>query len=78
MRVSNKVSVPSGSGDLCSGRMYWWPLNPPTDGGKYEMGLNTSNVNPELLRFVNRYDYSWVKAPLQTKEAAHRDDLATY
>lgn len=43
------------------------------------MGLNTSNVNPEVLRFVDRrYEYSWVKQPLQSKENAHQDDLADY
>ncbi|KAJ5619107.1 hypothetical protein N7510_003091 [Penicillium lagena] len=66
--------------DTCGCVLYWWPLQPPpTDGGEYKMGLNTSNVNPEVLRFVDRkYEYSWVKQPLRSKDTAHQDDLAEY
>jgi hypothetical protein len=80
MRVSQTIPVPFDWERLTQCRLYWWPLQPPpTDGGEYKMGLNTSNVNPEVLRFVDRkYGYSWVKQPLQSKETAHQDDLAEY
>lgn len=43
------------------------------------MGLNTNNVNPELLRFVDRkFEYSYLKVPLRSKDTAHPDDLAEY
>ncbi|RDW79838.1 hypothetical protein BP6252_04476 [Coleophoma cylindrospora] len=39
--------------DTCGCVLYWWPLQAPsTDGEEYKMGLNTSNVNPEVLRSV--------------------------
>lgn len=79
MRVSQTTPVPFDWARLTQCRLYWWPFEKPTDGGKYEMGINTSNMNPELLRFVDRkYEYSWVKAPIGSKEAAHPDDLAKY
>jgi hypothetical protein len=43
------------------------------------MGLNTNNVNPELLRFVDRkFEYSVLMSPLQSKDTAHPDDPAKY
>jgi len=43
------------------------------------MGLNTNNINPELLKFVDRkYEYSQMTQPLRSKDAAHPDDLAKY
>jgi hypothetical protein len=65
-------------------RCYWWPLRPPPkDGeegeGEYQMGLNTNNVNPEQLRFVDRkFEYSMLRTPLKETGEKHRDDLADY
>ena len=66
-------------------RCYWWPVKEPADGkeyedgGKFEMGLNTNNINPELLRFVDRkFEYSVLQSPLKKKDAAHPDDPAKY
>ena len=43
------------------------------------MGLNTNNVNPELLRFVDRkFEYSQMISPLRSKDTAHPDDPAKY
>lgn len=43
------------------------------------MGLNTNNINPELLKFVDRkYEYSMLRIPLRSKDVAHPDDLAKY
>lgn len=43
------------------------------------MELSTNNVNPELLRFVNRkVDYSALKSSLSLKDTAHPDDPAKY
>lgn len=43
------------------------------------MGLNTNNVDPELLRFVDRkFEYSYVLSPLRSKDAAHPEDRAKY
>jgi hypothetical protein len=43
------------------------------------MGLNTNNIDPELLKFVDRkFDYSQMKAPLKSKDTAHPDDAAKY
>jgi hypothetical protein len=80
MRVSQTIPVLFDQERLTSCRMYWWPLEPPpTDGGEYKMGINTSNMNPEVLKFVDRkYEYSWVKQPLRSKDTAHQDDLAEY
>jgi hypothetical protein len=66
--------------DVVHGRCYWWPIRPPsTDEEEYEMGLNTNNINPELLRFVDRkFDYSQMLIPLRSKDIAHSDDLAKY
>ncbi|GAB7337457.1 hypothetical protein MBLNU457_g2795t1 [Dothideomycetes sp. NU457] len=64
----------------CGCVCYWWPhRRPATDEGKHQMGLNTSNVNPDVLRFVDRkYEYSQMLAPLRSKDTAHPDDLAKY
>ncbi|TVY44178.1 hypothetical protein LSUB1_G003139 [Lachnellula subtilissima] len=66
--------------DNCGCVCYWWPIRPPsTDEGEYEMGLNTNNVNPELLRFVDRkFEYSVLISPLRSKDTAHPDDPAKY
>jgi hypothetical protein len=66
--------------DVVYGRCYWWPIGPPpTDEGEYKMGLNTNNVNPELLRFVDRkFEYSVLMSPLRSKDTAHPDDPAKY
>lgn len=43
------------------------------------MGLNTNNINPELLRFVDRkFEYSVLMSPLRSKDTAHPDDQARY
>ena len=43
------------------------------------MGLNTNNVDPEALKFLERrYDFSWLKAPVKSKGVAHAEDLAQY
>jgi len=63
-------------------RCYWWPLQPPPptdDGGEYQMGVNTNNMDPEVLRYVDRrFEYSVLKSPLRSKDAAHAEDRATY
>jgi hypothetical protein len=62
-------------------RCYWWPTNrpPPTDGGEHQMGLNTNNINPELLKFVDRkFEFSQMNVPLKSKDMAHPDDTAKY
>lgn len=63
---------------LC--RCYWWPLKPPpADGGEYQMGVNTNNMDPEVLKYVDRkFDYSILKVPLRSKDTAHPEDQATY
>lgn len=75
----NSCSIRSKT-DVVYGRCYWWPIRPPsTDGGEYEMGLNTNNINPELLKFVDRkFEYSVLKSPLRSKDTAHSDDPAKY
>lgn len=46
----------------------------PGDGSDSLMGINTNNINPELLRFVDReHKYSQMKIPLWSKEVAHPD-----
>ncbi len=43
------------------------------------MGLNTNNMDPEVLRYVDRrFDYSITKTPLRSKDAAHPEDRASY
>jgi hypothetical protein len=43
------------------------------------MGLNTNNVNPELLKFVDRkFEFSQMMVPLKSKDTAHPDDTAKY
>ncbi|KAK4973330.1 hypothetical protein LTR66_011176 [Elasticomyces elasticus] len=66
--------------DNCGCVCYWWPIRPPpTDEGEYKIGLNTNNVNPELLRFVDRkFEYSLLMSPLRSKDTAHPDDPAKY
>ncbi|KAL3428249.1 glutathione-dependent formaldehyde-activating gfa [Phlyctema vagabunda] len=69
--------------DHCGCVCYWWPIRPPpppsADGEEYQMGLNTNNVDPELLRFVDRkLEYSVLKSPLRSKDMAHPDDPAQY
>ncbi|KAJ5454832.1 uncharacterized protein N7458_005788 [Penicillium daleae] len=66
--------------DNCGCVCYWWPIRPPpTDEGEYKMGLNTNNVNPELLKFVDRkFEYSMLTIPLRSKDTAHPDDPAKY
>lgn len=61
-------------------RMYWSNLERPTEKEEDVMGVNTNCVtDPWVLRFVDRkYEYSWIKTPIKTKEAAHPDDLAQY
>lgn len=61
-------------------RCYWWPLRPPpTDGGEYKMGLNTTNMDPEVLKYVDRrFEYSVLKSPVRSKDTAHPEDRATY
>ncbi|KAF2222385.1 Mss4-like protein [Elsinoe ampelina] len=65
--------------DHCGCMCYWWPLEPPTDGSKYQMGLNTNNMNPELLKYVDRtWEYAQLRMALGSKELAHSEDLAEY
>ncbi|KAI9837234.1 MAG: hypothetical protein M1819_000308 [Sarea resinae] len=66
--------------DNCGCVCYWWPIRPPpTDGGEYQMGLNTNNVDPELLKLVDRkFEYSVSMSPLRSKDMAHPDDSAKY
>ncbi|KAJ5198296.1 uncharacterized protein N7498_007413 [Penicillium cinerascens] len=67
--------------DNCGCVCYWWPIRPPsTDERKKNiMGINTNNVNPELLRFVDRkFGYSLLISPLRSKDTAHPEDLAKY
>lgn len=62
-------------------RCYWWPLQPPpaTDGEGYQMGVNTSNMDPEVLKYTDRrIEYSGLTMPVQAKDRAHPDDRATY
>lgn len=63
---------------LC--RCYWWPLQSPSaDGGEYQMGVNTNNMDPELLKYVEkRYDYAVLKIPVRSKDSAHPEDHANY
>lgn len=43
------------------------------------MGVNTNNMDPEVLKHVDRkFDYSVLKIPLQSKDTAHPEDRATY
>lgn len=43
------------------------------------MGVNTNNMDPEVLKHVDRkFDYSALKIPLQSKDTAHPEDRATY
>ncbi|KIW46981.1 uncharacterized protein PV06_02598 [Exophiala oligosperma] len=66
--------------DNCGCMCYWWPLGPrPTDGEEYMMGVNTNNMDPEVLKYVDRkFSYSYVKVPMKAKDATHPEDLATY
>lgn len=61
-------------------RCYWWPLQPPsTDGEEYKMGVNTNNMDPEVLKYVDRwFERAILKRPLRSKDAAHPEDQATY
>lgn len=61
-------------------RCYWWPLRPaPADGGHYQMGVNTNNMDPEVLKFVDRkFEYAVLKSPLRSKDTAHPEDQANY
>ena len=80
LRVSQDFSALSNRWLMLNGRCYWLPVGPPpTEGGEYEMGLNTNNVNPELLRFVDRkFEYSVSMSPLRSKDMAHPDESAKY
>lgn len=43
------------------------------------MGVNTNNMDPELLKYVDRrVEYSVLTWPLRTKGTAHPEDKATY
>lgn len=43
------------------------------------MGVNTNNMDPEVLKYVDRkFSYSYVKVPMKAKDATHPEDLATY
>ncbi len=43
------------------------------------MGVNTNNMNPEVMKYVDRrIEYSVLKAPVRSKDTAHPDDRATY
>jgi hypothetical protein len=43
------------------------------------MGLNTNNMDPEVLKYVNRkIDYSVLKSPLRSQDTAHPEDRGTY
>lgn len=43
------------------------------------MGLNMNNVDPELLKFVDRkFEFSQARVPLRTEGARHPDDVAEY
>ncbi len=43
------------------------------------MGLNTTNMDPEVLKYVDRrFEYSVLKTPVRSKDTAHPDDRATY
>lgn len=43
------------------------------------MGLNMNNVDPELLKFVDRkFEYSVLMSPVRSKDTAHPDDPAKY
>ncbi|KAL6245008.1 hypothetical protein RBB50_007783 [Rhinocladiella similis] len=67
--------------DSCGCVCYWFPLKPPAaaDGGEYQMGVNTNNIDPEVLKYVDRkIDYSNVHLALQSKDTAHPEDRATY
>lgn len=61
-------------------RCYWWPLQSSEKHGEdREMGLNTNNMDPDLLKYVDRkIDYAVLKVPVRAKDAAHAEDHATY
>lgn len=43
------------------------------------MGLNTNNMDPEVLKYVDRrIEYSVLKSRVRSKDTAHADDPATY
>jgi hypothetical protein len=43
------------------------------------MGVNTNNINPESLKFVDRkYTYGDLIRPLREQGDAHPDDPAPY
>ncbi|KAI7171803.1 hypothetical protein KC316_g5680 [Hortaea werneckii] len=74
LRGDGKGSVPHEEWQC-----YWCPKNSPSPGEQTRVGINTNNVDPEVLRFVDRkYDFSILKRPVREKGTAHPDDLADY
>ncbi|KAI6910015.1 hypothetical protein KC318_g3538 [Hortaea werneckii] len=65
--------------ERCGCVCYWCPKNSPSPGEETRVGINTNNMDPEVLRFVDRkYDFSILKRPLRDQGTAHPDDLAEY
>jgi hypothetical protein len=43
------------------------------------MGLNTRNVDPDLMRLVeHRITHQWITTPVRDASTAHPDDKAKY
>jgi hypothetical protein len=43
------------------------------------MGVNTNNMDPEVLKFVDRrIEFSGLQIPVRSKEIAHSEDRASY
>ncbi|RMX99654.1 hypothetical protein D0868_09433 [Hortaea werneckii] len=65
--------------ERCGCVCYWSPKNSPSPGEEHRVGINTNNMDPEVLRFVDRkYDFSILKRPVRDWATAHPDDLAEY
>ena len=62
-------------------RCYWWPLSEANneDGSAADFGLNTRNMDPMDLLFVDRkIERSWILAPINNSANAHAEDKAGY
>ncbi|KAL9078858.1 MAG: hypothetical protein Q9157_002228 [Trypethelium eluteriae] len=61
-------------------RCYWWPFEEKKpDGGAADFGVNTRNMDPMELLYVNRkIDKAWLFQPIKDKTTAHEQDQAKY
>lgn len=65
---------------VCCCVCYWYPKTlPERPEGGFKMGINTRMMDPRDLSTINReINLEVLFFPLNSKEAAHREDLATY